>query len=527
MCMIICSQFKQMKMKTQIIILDMMILLIVLSVCTLGIYIEAIIFYDISLESSNMMMNTTDIKQINRIGNHVESYLIKKHQRSIQLIDNIASFILYLANHQNQFIINDNLNLCLTEDDYQNTQYIKNTAQFCYQIHSEQYQQIMLNDNINLLFYGLKELDQYSLEFNIQLPNFLQIVDTSPIMFDSLYPTGLLVNNYNPQDRIWYKTHMDQFNITKNEHFFFTNVYQILYGAQEYSFSITQSLFNKQKEFFAILKTVVFVTDPNLQKIQFNVLLINSEGQVMHYGMENQINNVGILYIYNETITGFNITDWSEIETKVNKQDQNHQDQILILYNKVYQQFVNVKCKKFIKENFTLILFTNLTQQYILQQKILDEQNRFLLQYGFAVIIIFGLAIMLFCLSVFFINLICNPIVNLRQKISQHVLSIGNNADKIMNKIQSSKKNNNDVINKLNEMFMNISDTLKLNSNKKNKQCRLIEKMQYNKRNFQVSCQILYQQISCLSDMNLSNVDFNEFNQEILDLLMKCTDSQL
>ena len=39
-----------------------MILLMVLSICTLGIYIEAQIFYYISLESSNMMMNTTDIK---------------------------------------------------------------------------------------------------------------------------------------------------------------------------------------------------------------------------------------------------------------------------------------------------------------------------------------------------------------------------------------------------------------------------------------------------------------------------------
>lgn len=40
----------------------MLILLIVLSICTLGIYVEAQIFYDISLESSNIMMNTTDIK---------------------------------------------------------------------------------------------------------------------------------------------------------------------------------------------------------------------------------------------------------------------------------------------------------------------------------------------------------------------------------------------------------------------------------------------------------------------------------
>lgn len=40
----------------------MIILLIVLGVCTLGIYVEAMIFYDISLESSNIMMNTTDIR---------------------------------------------------------------------------------------------------------------------------------------------------------------------------------------------------------------------------------------------------------------------------------------------------------------------------------------------------------------------------------------------------------------------------------------------------------------------------------
>lgn len=38
----------------------------------------------------------------------------------------------------------------------------------------------------------------------------------------------------------------------------------------------------------------------------------------MQNGMENQTNNVGILYIYNETITGFNVTDWEEIEFKAN-----------------------------------------------------------------------------------------------------------------------------------------------------------------------------------------------------------------
>ncbi|CAK77641.1 unnamed protein product (macronuclear) [Paramecium tetraurelia] len=518
-----------MKMKSQIIILDMMILLIVLSVCTLGIYVEAVIFYDISLESSNIMMNVTDIKQIDSLGNQVEAYLIKKHKRSIQLLDNIASFFFYLANHQKQFLVNQDLQLCLTEDDYKNSRYIQNIPQFCYQIHSEQYQQIILNDNIKLLYQGLKQLDQFSLLFNMQWPNFLQVVDTSPIIFDSLYPTGLLLNNYNPQDRIWYQNHMAQANNTKNEFYFFTNVYQVLYGTDKFSFSITQSLFDQQKEFFAIVKTQVYVTDQNLQKIQFNVLLINQDGQVMHYGMENPIRNVEALYIYNETITGFNFTDWKEIEKKANNEQssQNQYDQIFMLYNKLYQQFVKIKCKKFIKENFTLILFTNLTQQNILEQRILDEQKGFYLQYGYAVLIIFGLAILLFCLSVFFINLICNPIVNLRLKISQHVLEMGNNTDKIMFKMQSCKKNNNDVINKLNEMFMNISDTLKLDSNKKNKQCRLIEKMQYNKRNVQGSCQKLNQQIHSLSDFNLRYVDFNQFNKEVLDLLMNCTYSQL
>lgn len=33
-------------------------------------------------------------------------------------------------------------------------------------------------------------------------------------------------------------------------------------------------------------------------------------------GMENHTNYEGLLYIYNETITGFNKTDWYEIELK-------------------------------------------------------------------------------------------------------------------------------------------------------------------------------------------------------------------
>ncbi|CAD8079167.1 unnamed protein product [Paramecium sonneborni] len=529
--MFICSLFREFKMKSQIIILDIIILLLVLSVCALGIYIEASIFYYISLESSNIMMNTTDIKQIDCIGKQVESYLITKHQRSIQLIDNIASFLFYFANNQDKFIVKDNLDLCLTQDDYEKTKYNKNIPQFCQQIHSDLYEQMRNNKNITLLIKGLTQLDQYSQLFNIQLPNFLQVVDISSIIFDSLYPAGLLVKDYNPQERIWYKNHMEQVNITQNEFFFFTDVYQIMYGTQQYSFSITQSLFNNQREFFGILKTVLFITDPYLQKIKFNVLLINSQGQVMYNGLENQTNDMEILYIYNETKTGFNLNDWKEIEYKANQdqslQSKTNEGSLLTLYNKVYEQFVNLKCKKFKKENLTLILFTNLTAQYILEQKILDNQSVFLLQYGFAVLIIFGLAIILFCLSLIFINLICKPIVNLRQKISQHVMEIGNNTDKMMFKIHQKKNNNADLINKLNEMFMNISDTLKLNSNKKTEQCRLIEKMYYNRRNQKESCEKLNQQIRLLPDYNSKNFDFNEFNEEILKLLMNCTNTQL
>lgn len=60
--MLIRSKFRKLKMKSQIIILDIVILLLVLVVCTIGIYVEAKIFYEISLESSYIMMNSTDMK---------------------------------------------------------------------------------------------------------------------------------------------------------------------------------------------------------------------------------------------------------------------------------------------------------------------------------------------------------------------------------------------------------------------------------------------------------------------------------
>ncbi|CAK71808.1 unnamed protein product (macronuclear) [Paramecium tetraurelia] len=521
-----------MKMKSQIIILDVIILFMVIVVCSIGIYVEAKLFYEISLESSYIMMNSTDIKQVDRIGSQIESYLITKHKRSnqlinegIQLLDNIANFLFHFANRQDQQIYNGILDLCLTEEEQKIAIYIKNTPKFCYQTNGVELETMMKNDNITLLYYGLKELEHYSIMFNIQIPNILQVVDTSSIIFDALYPIGLLAPSYNPQQRSWYQNHMAQINNTKNEFFFFTNVFQSLYGSQEYSFSITQSLFNKKKEFFAILKTVLFITDPNLHNIQFNVLLINQEGQVMENGMENRTNRTGILYVYNETITGFNVTDWKEIELKSNQNGLiEEQNSMLILYNKVYKSFVNLKCKKFQKENFTLILFTNLTSQYILKQQILDRYNEFLLQYGYAAVVICCLAITLFCLSLIFINVICNPIVKLRQKISQHVLEIGNNTDKMIFKMTTKKKRKQGLVFKLNEMFMNISDVLKLNQNKKSEQCRLIEKMQYNKKCKKEQCQ-LNQQIQSLSDSQSNYIELNEFNKEILKLLMNGTNN--
>ncbi|CAD8077324.1 unnamed protein product [Paramecium primaurelia] len=484
--------FRNLKMRSQIISLDIIILLIVLSIAGTAIYIEIKIFYYISERSLQNTLVNQDIKQISLTTHLMKHYIKEKHQISILLVDHISSFLYHQTKIQDQVKFANSIDLCLLNDDNIKNIYLKHTQKMCYSIYGkiELEEAMQKSTQILSLYNGLKLLENFGLELNKFYPDFLQFVDVTNISFNSFYPFGLHVPNYDLQNRPWYIDHIRKAKENPNQFYFFTDVYKMIVGDYNYYFSITQSLFDENKNISGIVKVMLTVDDMNLDHVKSNILLINKYGQVIYNQMEIlQINNSQVFYINNETITGFNDSDWKIIEDNAlsnsKKSLSQHDDfsNCIILYNKYFKSYVQLRSEKFTKENFTLITYTNITSKKILEQQFKEafiESEIWILSAVFQIVLLGALS---FSISICFINIICRPLIEINRSISNHVLSVGNNINQMIFKIlQQQKKRSSNIFSNLNDQIWSLYETLQIKQQKKCEQCMLIEKMFYHRR---------------------------------------------
>ncbi|CAD8175231.1 unnamed protein product [Paramecium pentaurelia] len=497
--------FRNLKMRSQIISLDIMILLLVLSIAGVAVYVEIKIFYYISERSLQNTLVISDIKQISLTTHLMKHYILEKHKISIQLADHISSFLYYYAKIQSEVRFKNPFDSCFSSNDYINSIYIEQVQKMCYSIYGniELEDAFTQNPSIQLLYNGLRLLDQFGLELNKFYPDFIQFVDITDINFNGLYPFGFYIPNYNLQNRPWYVEHLQKTQMEPNQFYFFTDVYKMIVGDFNYYFSITQSLFDQNKQFIGILKLMLSIDDLNFNNVKSNIMLINKYGQVIYNEMEmQQINKTQVYYIYNETITGFNNSDWKIIEnkaifnTKIQFENDDDLSKCIILYNKFYKSYVHLRSEKFINENFTLIIYTNITSKKILEEQFQEaylESETWILSAACTILLIGAL---LFSISTCIINIICQPLIEINHKISNHVLSVGNNINQMIFKILQSKKKSSNLYANLNEQLWNLQNTIQIKQIKKCEQCILIEKMFYHRRDSSLNCQQIKNAIS-------------------------------
>ncbi|CAD8085875.1 unnamed protein product [Paramecium sonneborni] len=281
-----------------------------------------------------------------------------------------------------------------------------------------------------------------------------------------------------------------------NEMYFYSEVYKLFIEQYDYQFSITHSLFNSEKQFFGMAKTLLTINDPSFEYVLYNIMLINYAGQVLYNGMEMWQNLTDIFYIYNETITGFNSTDWYQIEKhavhRLNKNDQ--ATQILILFNKYHQQYVHVQSEKFKKENFTLIIFTNVSSINIMEKQFFDIEQSFIFWNFLAAAIVISISSLTFTISLIIINSICKPLTKLTNQVSLHVLQLGNNINQQLFKMFNKNINSLNLLKNLNNKFLNFQKLLLQSQTKKCQNCRLLEKMTFNKKESNINTKIIRKQ---------------------------------
>ncbi|CAK69496.1 unnamed protein product (macronuclear) [Paramecium tetraurelia] len=356
----IISALREMRMRSQIFLFEIIILLFVLVLAGAAVYVEIRIFYYISTHSSETIISNLDIKQINQATSLVSHYIKQKHQRRIHVLEHLSSFLKTYQILTNQFTKLKSLESCEASEEFVISEYSLQTPKLCYQLHGVP-DMVTLpknNQNISLLYKGLSLFNEYDLLFSIETPYFIQVVDTSDYKIDVVYPIGMLIKGYDPETRPWYVNHIKQMKAHPDEIYFYSEVYKVFFESFDYQFSITHSLFNSQQQFFGIAKTMLSTNDPSFEYVLYNIILINYAGQVLYNGMEMGQNLTDIFYVFNETITGFNETDWYQIEEHATyRLGGDNPNQILILYNKYFQKYVHVQSEKFKKENFTLIMY--------------------------------------------------------------------------------------------------------------------------------------------------------------------------
>lgn len=99
-----------------------------------------------------------------------------------------------------------------------------------------------------------------------------------------------------------------------------------------------------------------------IQNIPYNAMMLNSYGQIILNAADLTLNFSDITFIYNETITGFNITDWNIINGTAYQTDSseilypcNSYSNNNCLYDKVNQK--DVIFKALLMKEYNCILF--------------------------------------------------------------------------------------------------------------------------------------------------------------------------
>ncbi|CAD8177159.1 unnamed protein product [Paramecium pentaurelia] len=493
----IISAFKEMRMRSQIFLFEIIILLFVLVLAGAATYVELRIFYYISTHSSETMISKLDIKQINQATTLVSHYIKQKHQRRINLIEHLSSFLITYQIQSPKFTKVKQMESCINSELLIIPQYFYQTPKFCYQLHGV-HDLITLpqnNQNISLLYDSLGLMNEYDLLFSIESSYFIQVVDNSDYKFDIVYPIGMLINGYDPKTRPWYVNHIKQMEVHSNELYFYSEVYKVFIEQFDYQFSITHSLFNSKKQFIGIAKTMLTTNDPSFEYVLYNIILINYAGQVLYNGMEMWQNLTDIFYVFNETITGFNQTDWYKIEQHaINRLSRDNSNQILILYNKYHKKFVHVQCEKFQKENFTLIIFTNVSSINIMEKQFQEIEQSFIFWYFLAASIIISICSLTITISLIVINSICQPLIKLTNQVSLHVLQLGNNINQQIFKMFNKQIYSLNLLNNLNNKFMNFQELLLQSQTTKCETCRLLEKMNFNKKESNINLKLIQNQ---------------------------------
>ncbi|CAD8073897.1 unnamed protein product [Paramecium sonneborni] len=293
--------------------------------------------------------------------------------------------------------------------------------------------------------------------------------------------------SYNPQIRPWYINHLEK-SQTSNSQAFVSYIYQ-QFGYDEYSFTITQSLFDKEQQnqnqkpkIQAIMGyDMNFKEYANqLQFQQFIFIITNPLGQIIcTNSIEDLRLDLKIYYVYQQNITGFTDLDWQQIKQSALQQSYNNSCTLkinhLCRFNMKYQEDIILHVFN-IHSDFFLIIFQNVTIQKENIEIAEKTKTNVIKEFGRNLSYLVGTSLALLICSWIGMYLFFRPIKQMKQKMETIIrkkFSSPNWMQKIYNEF--NEKNTNylkDALNNLKQKITNIK-------RKKCQNCYLIENFKY------------------------------------------------
>ncbi|KAM3135851.1 hypothetical protein pb186bvf_012104 [Paramecium bursaria] len=300
--------------------------------------------------------------------------------------------------------------------------------------------------------------------------------------FASIYPTAVMIPQFPIQKTNWYQQQIQSGQIVS-----FSNLSFLLTPPYSLRMVITQSLLDKNLNFNGVIGIDLIFSEQRLEKINNNLLIINQYGQIVLANVDFNINASVANYIFNEKQSGFNQTDWVEIQKVLNGQQTYHQCQngkYLCLFNSILQDDVQVIATK-MQNGFISIM---LSRDY---HKLIDILHGFEKEFLFSnyqtiiIQIVFGLIILI--ITLFAIFLLTKPINNIINIVKQYTMKYGNNISQDIFKENLFRS----ILNQVNTEFDIVITIIKQQATNKNKQCRIQERFQFPEGNFELPEAIL------------------------------------
>ncbi|CAD8133252.1 unnamed protein product [Paramecium pentaurelia] len=514
---------KRQKMENQIIFGIIVIMLISTIFIGIAFLIQNIVLFKMIEASSSTIFIRQENNSIQNLGQSIKQYFIRKHEQYIHRLNNINKLFQYYSDVQLKLKKTDLLEYCLFKDDINENQIRYSAAQFCYQAGgvSDHFTLPKNDKTIEIFNQTTQILNQFTISFPVTLESILSYADLSDTQFYAAYPLAYSVKGYEPKKRLWYTNHIQQMKLNPQSDFFYSPAFLVVH-LQTYAISLTHTLFNSKQEKIGMAQQMIQLVDSAIQDLPYNALLINKEGQLVLNAADFYYDSRNINYIYNQTLTGFNESDW-EFMKQLSKDKSNlkycdEYENVYCLYDKLYNSTIILYTSQLKNENFTILLYTNFT----LQQQVNEQME--LLQKGLVEVVKricfehIGSIIIITVVSMLAVRMLFLPLKYLMNSIKNHILQIGNNLNREMFKIlHNAKRRRGNTFSKLTFEILKFQDILNTRKSQRNPICNQIENFQYKFKHEEERKINLF-----LDEIYFSRTDWqNDLNERKLYLLCK------